>query len=149
MPDDGQIIEDFPTSKRTDDDGGLGNRSRLRGITRSGRALTPDPNSRFSNEDHRFDEMNKSSRLLRKLSSNNLFGAGESLLPIFEKYMESLQRIYQYYCTFGEPLNTKGMKSIKFKKLLKECGLLQVILDYRLNDILIQYIFLDQRHQCR
>lgn len=47
-------------------------------------------------------------------------------LEIFEKYKDNLQRIFQYYCTFGEPMNNVRLKSIKFMKMLKEAELLQV-----------------------
>ena len=95
---------------------------------RSQRNLTPDPTSYIANNDPRFNELNKSSRILRSVSNNNLSTViqGQTLLPIFENYLEPLQRIFQYYCSFGDPLNTKGMKSLRFKKLLRECGLLQV-----------------------
>ena len=52
---------------------------------------------------------------------------GEALLPIFERYLEPLQRIFEYYSSFGDPLNSGGMKSIKFKRLLTDCALLRVI----------------------
>ena len=44
----------------------------------------------------------------------------------FEKYNEGLLRIFQYYCSFGEPMNNTRLKSMKFVKMLKECGLLTV-----------------------
>ena len=43
---------------------------------------------------------------------------------ILEKYSDQLLRIFQYYCSFGEPMNTNKLKSSKFQKLLKEAGLL-------------------------
>lgn len=33
-------------------------------------------------------------------------------------------RVFQYYCSYGEPMNTNKLKSSKFLKLLKESGLL-------------------------
>ena len=59
----------------------------------------------------------------------------------FERHNESLMRIFQYYCSYGEPMNNTRLKSIKLVKMLKECGLLTVsdlimhILPYRLNTI--------------
>jgi hypothetical protein len=44
---------------------------------------------------------------------------------VLDKYRDNLHRIFQYYCTFGEPMNNSKLKSIKFMKMLKECGLLQ------------------------
>lgn len=47
-------------------------------------------------------------------------------LDVFDKYKENLQRVFQYYCTFGEPMNNNKLKSIKFMKMLKEAGILTV-----------------------
>lgn len=38
---------------------------------------------------------------------------------------ERLMRIFAYYCSFGEPLNTNMLRSSKFIKLLKDAKLLQ------------------------
>jgi len=43
---------------------------------------------------------------------------------ILDKYSERLIRVFQYYCSFGEPLNTIKLKSAKFLKFLKEIGVL-------------------------
>ena len=48
------------------------------------------------------------------------------VVTIFENNHESLTRVFQYYCSFGEPMNNTRLKSIKFGKMLKECGLLTV-----------------------
>lgn len=32
--------------------------------------------------------------------------------------------IFQYYCSFGEPLNNSKLKSSKFIKLLKDCEII-------------------------
>ena len=37
---------------------------------------------------------------------------------------ERLQRIFVYYCSFGEPLNTNKLRSTKFIKLLKDAKML-------------------------
>ena len=34
-------------------------------------------------------------------------------------------RVFTYYCSYGEPLNTNHMKSTKFIKFLKDARLLQ------------------------
>ena len=44
---------------------------------------------------------------------------------ILEGNRERLNRIFTYYCSFGEPLNTNKMRSSKFIKLLKDAKLLE------------------------
>jgi hypothetical protein len=41
------------------------------------------------------------------------------------EYREILIRIFTFYCSFGEPLNTNKMRSSKFIKLLKDSYLLE------------------------
>lgn len=48
------------------------------------------------------------------------------VVALFEKHNESLTRIFQYYCSFGEPMNNTRLKSAKFIRMLKECGLITV-----------------------
>eukprot|EP00347_Sterkiella_histriomuscorum_P004180 403361442 len=43
---------------------------------------------------------------------------------IIEEYSDRLQRIFQYYCLYGEPLNNSKLKSSKFIKLLKDSNIL-------------------------
>ena len=58
-------------------------------------------------------------------------------LPLlFDTYNESLMRIFQYYCSYGEPMNNSKLKSIKFVRLLKEAGLITV---FYLSDIFFPY----------
>ena len=38
-----------------------------------------------------------------------------------------LQRIFQFYASYGETISSVTLRYVKFKKLLKECGLLKVI----------------------
>eukprot|EP01022_Parablepharisma_sp_SALTPOND_P020353 TRINITY_DN368_c4_g1_i1.p2 TRINITY_DN368_c4_g1~~TRINITY_DN368_c4_g1_i1.p2 ORF type:complete len:718 (-),score=69.14 TRINITY_DN368_c4_g1_i1:6194-8347(-) len=42
---------------------------------------------------------------------------------IVDKYNEQLYNLFQRYCSYGEPLNTTRLKSAKFLKILKDCGL--------------------------
>lgn len=44
---------------------------------------------------------------------------------VVESNRERLNRIFTYYCSFGEPLNTSKMRSSKFIKLLKDAKLLE------------------------
>eukprot|EP00359_Climacostomum_virens_P003527 CAMPEP_0204908800 /NCGR_PEP_ID=MMETSP1397-20131031/7680_1 /ASSEMBLY_ACC=CAM_ASM_000891 /TAXON_ID=49980 /ORGANISM="Climacostomum Climacostomum virens, Strain Stock W-24" /LENGTH=589 /DNA_ID=CAMNT_0052078451 /DNA_START=143 /DNA_END=1909 /DNA_ORIENTATION=+ len=40
------------------------------------------------------------------------------------EHKERLTGIFQAYCSFGEPMNTTRMRSAKFVKLLRDCGLI-------------------------
>jgi len=48
------------------------------------------------------------------------------VVSLFETHNESLMRIFQYYCSYGEPMNNTKLKSIKFMRILKESGLIGV-----------------------
>mgnify|MGYP003695049537 CR=1 FL=1 len=47
------------------------------------------------------------------------------LNEVLEDNRERLIRVFTYYCSFGEPLNTNTMRSAKFIKFLKDCRLLE------------------------
>ena len=47
----------------------------------------------------------------------------ESSLASFSINDSPLRKVFENYCSFGEPLNIKYLKSSKLVKLLKECGL--------------------------
>jgi len=49
---------------------------------------------------------------------------GEIPMEATEKYREPLLNIFQRYCSYGEPLNTTRLKSAKFMKIFKDCGLI-------------------------
>lgn len=38
---------------------------------------------------------------------------------------DELKKIFEIYCAFGEPMNTKYLKSSKLYKMFKECGLIK------------------------
>lgn len=44
---------------------------------------------------------------------------------IADKHLPSLQKIFQVYCAYGDPLNIKKMKSSNMLKLLKNSGLME------------------------
>ena len=48
----------------------------------------------------------------------------DELGQAIELNQDRLMRIFSYYCSFGEPLNTNKMRSSKFIKLLKDAKLL-------------------------
>lgn len=62
------------------------------------------------------------SQMSQSISALNLDQLG---LESLEKYLERLQRIFQAYCSFGEPMNTTRLKSSKLIKMLKDCHLLK------------------------
>jgi hypothetical protein len=47
------------------------------------------------------------------------------LNEVLEDNRERLIRVFTYYCSFGEPLNTNTMRSAKFIKFLKDSRLLE------------------------
>jgi len=51
----------------------------------------------------------------------------ESISTIVELHKEQLIRIFTYYCSFGEPLNTNKMRSSKFIKMLKDGKLIESV----------------------
>lgn len=38
---------------------------------------------------------------------------------------DELRKLFEIYCSFGEPMNTKYLKSSKMLKLLRDCGLIK------------------------
>mmetsp|Transcript_39533 Transcript_39533/g.38018 ORF Transcript_39533/g.38018 Transcript_39533/m.38018 type:complete len:192 (+) Transcript_39533:190-765(+) len=38
---------------------------------------------------------------------------------------DELKKIFETYCSFGEPMNTKHLKSSKLMKMLKDCGIVK------------------------
>lgn len=51
------------------------------------------------------------------------------LLPtknFLEANQNNLLKIFQFYCSIGDPMNTEKMKSIKFQKLLKDACIINV-----------------------
>ena len=44
-------------------------------------------------------------------------------------YINIMQEVFEYYCQYGERLNSKILKSHKFIKLFRECGLMDKKLD--------------------
>ena len=75
-------------------------------------SLMSPESSRWANE----DEMSTYDSLALSLDSTGM--------AVLDKYMDRLQRIFQVYCSFGEPMNATQMKSQKLQKLLTDCGLL-------------------------
>ena len=51
----------------------------------------------------------------------------ENIGGITEVHKETLIRIFTYYCSFGEPLNTNKMRSGKFIKMLKDAKLIILV----------------------
>ena len=49
-------------------------------------------------------------------------------MPAISKNLDKLHQLFKYYCSFGEPLNSTTLKSIKFSKMLKKCGLMEKVI---------------------
>ena len=47
------------------------------------------------------------------------------LISLEPEKKEIVERIFAYYCSFGDPMNSQGLKSSKFIKFLRESGLLK------------------------
>ena len=67
------------------------------------------------NEDIDSSESRGSSRVTKTLSQDYDVDVSEM--------MPSLKRIFQYYCSYGEPTNSTKLKSSKFIKLLKDANI--------------------------
>lgn len=48
-------------------------------------------------------------------------------IELFESFQEILFKIFQYYCSLGEPMNTFQLKSLKFKRMLIDANIIEVI----------------------
>ena len=49
----------------------------------------------------------------------------ELLASLPNEKKEVVERVFTYYCSFGDPMNSIGLKSSKFIKFLRESGLLK------------------------
>ena len=49
----------------------------------------------------------------------------QCLEDLQEKYCDKLLPLFQYFCSFGEPLNTNKLKSSKFVKILKDSDVIR------------------------
>lgn len=63
--------------------------------------------------------------LVKESQYNGITAATNQFL---EKNNEDLLKIFQFYCSLGEPMNTNKMKSIKFKKLLIDANIMNVLI---------------------
>ena len=87
-------------------------------------------------EEEKYETIQNDSSLMKseskKILRNNSFlipkdiNFSEITTQFLEKNNEDLLKIFQYYCSLGEPMNTGRMKSIKFKKILKDANILNV-----------------------
>jgi len=59
---------------------------------------------------------------------NNLPDEREVILKeikdVLEEHRSLLIRVFTYYCSYGEPLNTNKMRSSKFIKFLKDARII-------------------------
>ena len=49
-------------------------------------------------------------------------------------YINKLREVFEYYCQFGERLNSKILKSHKYIKLFRESGLMDKKLEQKIVD---------------
>jgi hypothetical protein len=47
-----------------------------------------------------------------------------SIERLQSEFHDRLPRVFQYYCLYGEPLNTNKLKSSKYMKFLRDSGML-------------------------
>ena len=56
-------------------------------------------------------------------------GPNDELQELVDEFMqkneEKLKKVFEVYCAFGEPMNTKWLKSVKLLKMLKEAGMMK------------------------
>jgi hypothetical protein len=56
-------------------------------------------------------------------------GPSDELQELVDEFMqkneEKLKKVFEVYCAFGEPMNTKWLKSVKLLKMLKEAGMMK------------------------
>ena len=74
-------------------------------------------NNNYSQNSNNFQNNNKENSII----SNKTHTLNNINLP--EELEDPVRRVFSYYCSMGEPLNTKLLKSIKFKRFFKEIGL--------------------------
>ena len=58
-----------------------------------------------------------------------------------DRSMESLQRVFQSYCSYGEPMNTTKLKSSKLIKMLKDCRVLDGVESAAISKVEVDLIF--------
>ncbi len=58
------------------------------------------------------------------MSSINKCSKRDSITMILETVLNKIEKLFQFYCQFGERLNIKTLKSIKYIKLLEDCNIL-------------------------
>ena len=44
-----------------------------------------------------------------------------------ESHTENLLRVFQYYCSFGDPMNTSKLKNSKFVKIFQDANLVSEV----------------------
>lgn len=56
-------------------------------------------------------------------------GENDELQELTDEFMlkneDKLKNLFEVYCAFGEPMNTKWLKSVKLLKMLKEAGIVK------------------------
>lgn len=86
-------------------------------------------------------EDQRSKNCASKYEENLLQNEEESAVinEILSEWDEPLKKVFGYYSSLGEPLNTKYMKSIKFKRFLKEANVQQCMDQNSIDLLFIKY----------
>ncbi|KAL4468635.1 hypothetical protein ABPG74_005138 [Tetrahymena malaccensis] len=62
---------------------------------------------------------------LRKSFLAEKLGQSFANINVFEKNNENLQKIFKYYCSYGEPMNQATLKTFKLIRLLTDAGIMK------------------------
>ena len=57
--------------------------------------------------------------------NDNILGMNEETERYLAETDDELKKIFEVYCSFGEPTNTTKLKSSKLLKLLKDCNIIK------------------------
>ena len=78
--------------------------------------------SRIIDAEH-YIELEHQTSKLKTISQVQIITEENEIGSVLEPHEESLKQIFQIYASFGEPTNTKYLKSSKLQKLMREAGL--------------------------
>eukprot|EP00351_Strombidinopsis_sp_SopsisLIS2011_P002384 CAMPEP_0116887050 /NCGR_PEP_ID=MMETSP0463-20121206/21179_1 /TAXON_ID=181622 /ORGANISM="Strombidinopsis sp, Strain SopsisLIS2011" /LENGTH=71 /DNA_ID=CAMNT_0004548641 /DNA_START=271 /DNA_END=486 /DNA_ORIENTATION=- len=46
---------------------------------------------------------------------------------VSQAYEDNLLQIFEYYCQYGDPINTSSLKSVMLLKMFKDAGLIKTL----------------------
>jgi hypothetical protein len=74
-------------------------------------------------EGDQYIELEHQTSKLKTVSQQIELNCEEEIGSCLEPHEERLKHIFSFYASFGEPINTKYMKSSMIQKLMKDAGL--------------------------